>query len=211
MKTKTIVTLSVLLLVVNVGLGATIYFLVNPTAKEELVSKLKRIDVPQLPQLPDVPELPKIEVTEEDVETVKENVKTKLYERAQLTEEGSVPVAKASDMDDLELESANQYVVDAWGLTFHFPDKVSKYEITMSKDVLTIERHLQVLAYIARYDAGVKPSIGGHWELLASYNGSDYYMRKGDSVVSEDVNKRLEAEREELYNSILTTYHFMQE
>ena len=201
MKTKTIVILLMVLVVVNAALAGTIYFLLNPDAKVPVfnvpVMEVPDIEVPKI-------EVPKIEVTEEDVDAVKENVKSKIYERAQLVEEES-PEELDIDVDD------GKYVVDAWGLTFHLPDNVGKYDVTLQRDLLTIERHLQVLAYVVRYDVSVTPTIDGQWELLASYGGSDYYVRKGTSVVDEDFDEALDAERDELYMSILKTYHFVQE
>lgn len=185
MKTKTIVWLSLLLLIVNVGLGLTIYLLLNPET-----------------------EIPKIEYTEQDVEDLKSNVKTKLYERAQLSGEEVVEAAAEEIGED---SKTGKYIVDAWGLTFHVPLAVEEYDFSLRKDLLTIERHLQVLAYIARYDAGVPPAIDGQWELLATYNGSDYYVRKGTSVVEEEFDEQLDAERDTVYMEILKTYRFMQE
>ncbi|MER1999061.1 MAG: hypothetical protein ABS882_04740 [Lysinibacillus sp.] len=201
MKTKTIVMLLLVLVVVNAGLAGTIYFLLFPDAKVPVIN-VPVMEVPDI-EVPKI-EVPKIEVTEEDIDAVKENVKSKIYERAQLVEEEP---SKEVDINVID----GEYVVDAWGLTFHLPNNVGKYNVTLKRDLLTIERHLQVLAYVVRYDTGVTPTIDGQWELLASYDGSDYYVRKGTSVVDEEFDKALDAERDELYSSILKTYHFVQE
>ena len=185
MKTKTIVWLSLLLLLVNVGLGLTIYLLLNPETK--------------------IP-LPKLEYTEVEVGDLKSTVKTKLYERVQLV--GAEGISEETVEDS---ETSEEHVVDEWELTFRLPSAVEQFNISLHKDLLTIERHLQVLAYIARYDAGVPPAIDGQWELLATYNGSDYYVRKGTSVVEEEFDEQLDAERDAVYMEILKTYRFMQE
>lgn len=210
MKTKTIAWLASILIVVNIGLGVTIYFLLKPEAKHSLVNKVNAVEVPQLP---------KVEVTEEDVEAVKNSVKTKLYERAQLTPEESVSDESSGNEGVAEDLLEKKYIVEEWGLTFHLPESVEKYTLTLKKDVLTIERHLQVMAYIARYDAGFKPSINGQWEPLASYQGSDFYLRIGSSVVGESADGspaagtsgQIDSMREDVYDNILQTYHFRQE
>lgn len=207
MKTKTIIIIAMILLVVNAGLAGTIYFLLNPEAKVPVL-KVPAMEVPNL-EMPEI-EMPKIEVTEEDVEAVKENVKTKIYERAQLTDAEASSDGESIDEEAVEVVDG-EYVVDAWGLTFHLPDHVGKYDVTLERDLLTIERHLQVLAYVVRYEADAVPTIDGQWELLAKFSGSDYYVRKGTSVVAEETNEVLDAERDELYRSILNSYHFVQE
>lgn len=236
MKTKTIIILSTVLIFVNAALGVTIYFLMKPEAKTATLDKIAQIQLPdiklpewelpeitmpafdlpeiELPkfQLPEV-ELPEIEVTEEDVTAVADSMKQKLLERAQLTSD-EVDEQTPNEEEDV---TQYEYVVAQWGMTFQLPTLTKDYRITFSQDVLTIERHLQVMAYIARYDEGVAPAINGQWELLASYGGSDYYVRKGSAVtysamIPDNVdNSGLEDMRQDVYNTILKTFHFSHE
>lgn len=187
MKNRTIAVIAAILVPVNIGLAITIYVLLNPDVKITV---------------------PKIEVTQEDVDDLKASVKTSFYEKAQLTVGDDEPVMV---LDAEQEATTGEYYVEQWGLTFTLPENVNNYSLTIRGDLLTIEKHIQVLAYVARYEVGVAPSIVGEWELLATYNNQSYYLGKGTSVVGEEFDEQLDAQRNELYQMILKTYHFQQE
>ena len=195
MKKQTIVLMVALLVLVNIGLFITIYNLINPENKL-LIDEIRAYN-------------PK-EQFEQKLGVQKEELEEEIIAEPKQTKAANkVPEVSAEELTEKELnELENVYTVKEWNLSFQLPDDPSQYTITVNSDLVTIEKHLQVYAYILRYAEGVKPSIEGQWDALGIYEGKSYYLRHGTSIVPNADEQNIDEARQAVYDSILNTYFF---
>lgn len=202
MKKRTIILIAALLVLVNIGLFVTIYNMLNPTNKllhDEMQAMQHEIETFSFKDM----FLQKLGVQDEDTE--------QLAEADQVSKENTNTVPKAAAAEHVEMELSqmeNVCTIEEWNLSFQLPEDSAQYDIKVNSDLVTIEKNLQVYAYILRYPEGVEPSIEGKWNALGIYDGQSYYLRNGTSVTSKSENQATDTARQKVYNSILESYFF---